>query len=450
MASQWTLVVEGLGKIQRAEVDMSPLTLFVGENNTGKSYLATVLWGLRRLPPWAYAESKSLESYSLCTKWVTRNYPNKTKISHADAMLFVTWMNDSMKKFGSTMITMLFNDDEFSLNNIEIKYPSTMPPLTIEWTDRTAQNKEFISELRKGTTDEEELIFIASSQDIQSKPDSLFNYIFLIASTLLFRDLHGLSSRETYFLPASRTGFMLLYRPLTNYSVERAFGNSDSANERNPSRLSKSAVDFLKLIGSGLTDKPGPFAAEADDLEKVLRGSLELRRGVGMNQYYYHSEDGHEIAMPLVSSMVTELAPIILVLRHAPSISMLVLEEPEVHLHPAVQRKLAVVIARLIRKGVKVVITTHGDLFCHQLNNLIKLGAHPRRAEMQAQLGYTDMDYLLPDEVSGYDFHHVGTQTEVSRLKMTEFGLVMPTFNDELRNLVAESRALEATPEESP
>lgn len=154
--------------------------------------------------------------------------------------------------------------------------------------------------------------------------------------------------------------------------------------------------------------------------------------------------------MPLVSSMVTELAPIILVLRHAPSISMLVLEEPEVHLHPAVQRKLAVVIARLIRKGVKVVITTHGDLFCHQLNNLIKLGAHPRRAEMQAQLGYTDMDYLLPDEVSGYDFHHVGTQTEVSRLKMTEFGLVMPTFNDELRNLVAESRALEATPEESP
>lgn len=96
-----------------------------------------------------------------------------------------------------------------------------------------------------------------------------------------------------------------------------------------------------------------------------------------------------------------------------------------------------------------MLITTHSDLFCHQINNLIKLGAHPQRAEMLKKLGYSENDYLLPDEVSGYDFRHVEQHTEVSPLKMTEFGLEMPTFNDELRSLVTESRALEAQTEEA-
>src|SRR5580700_2291352 len=43
---RWKLLVEGLGKIERAEVDVRPLMLFVGDNNSGKSYLASLLWGL--------------------------------------------------------------------------------------------------------------------------------------------------------------------------------------------------------------------------------------------------------------------------------------------------------------------------------------------------------------------------------------------------------------------
>ncbi|EYF08330.1 Hypothetical protein CAP_6091 [Chondromyces apiculatus DSM 436] len=38
--------MEGLGRIERAAVDIHPLMLLVGPNNTGKSYLASLLWGL--------------------------------------------------------------------------------------------------------------------------------------------------------------------------------------------------------------------------------------------------------------------------------------------------------------------------------------------------------------------------------------------------------------------
>ena len=42
----WKLRVEDYGKIKSAEIEMAPLTLFVGDNNSGKSYLLALLWGI--------------------------------------------------------------------------------------------------------------------------------------------------------------------------------------------------------------------------------------------------------------------------------------------------------------------------------------------------------------------------------------------------------------------
>ena len=47
----WRLKVSGYGKIENAEIATAPLTLFVGDNNSGKSYLMSLLWGIRNLGP---------------------------------------------------------------------------------------------------------------------------------------------------------------------------------------------------------------------------------------------------------------------------------------------------------------------------------------------------------------------------------------------------------------
>ena len=62
--------------------------------------------------------------------------------------------------------------------------------------------------------------------------------------------------------------------------------------------------------------------------------------------------------------MVSELAPLILFLKYLvrPG-DLLILEEPESHLHPAAQRRLARGIVRLVNAGVKVLITTHSETF---------------------------------------------------------------------------------------
>ncbi len=42
----WTMHVENFGKIKCADIEAAPMTLFVGDNNSGKSYLMTLIYGL--------------------------------------------------------------------------------------------------------------------------------------------------------------------------------------------------------------------------------------------------------------------------------------------------------------------------------------------------------------------------------------------------------------------
>ena len=45
--AKWKLFVKNYGKIDRAEIECAPLTLIVGDNNCGKSYLMSLLWGIK-------------------------------------------------------------------------------------------------------------------------------------------------------------------------------------------------------------------------------------------------------------------------------------------------------------------------------------------------------------------------------------------------------------------
>ena len=73
--------------------------------------------------------------------------------------------------------------------------------------------------------------------------------------------------------------------------------------------------------------------------------------------------------------MVAELAPLVLFLRGVirPG-DTLIIEEPEAHLHPRDQTKLAITFARLVRAGVRVIVTTHSDWLLQQIGNLIREG----------------------------------------------------------------------------
>ena len=54
---------------------------------------------------------------------------------------------------------------------------------------------------------------------------------------------------------------------------------------------------------------------------------------------------------------------------------LLIIEEPEAHLHPENQRILVKYIVRAVNKGLKVMLTTHSDYVIEQFNNFVRLAS---------------------------------------------------------------------------
>ena len=83
---------------------------------------------------------------------------------------------------------------------------------------------------------------------------------------------------------------------------------------------------------------------------------------------------------------------------------MLVLDEPELNLHPANQRRLARFIAALINHGVKVFLTTHSDYIVKELNTLIMLNQPSERMQgiLERLQDYGADDKLDPASVALY------------------------------------------------
>ena len=97
----------------------------------------------------------------------------------------------------------------------------------------------------------------------------------------------------------------------------------------------------------------------------------------GYPEFVYRPQGAEDsVRMTRASSMVSELAPVILFLRGVLAVGdTLIIEEPEAHLHPAAQTHVAVALARLVRAGVRVIITTHSDWLLKEIGNLMREGA---------------------------------------------------------------------------
>ncbi len=76
--------------------------------------------------------------------------------------------------------------------------------------------------------------------------------------------------------------------------------------------------------------------------------------------------------------MVSELAPVVLYLRHlVEPEDVLIIEEPESHLHPAMQVEFTRQLAGLVRAGIRVIVTTHSEWVLQELANVVRASTLP-------------------------------------------------------------------------
>ena len=100
------------------------------------------------------------------------------------------------------------------------------------------------------------------------------------------------------------------------------------------------------------------LGARIEDL--ILGGSIQVERSELISYpHFTYQPSGWKHPMPLMnaSSMVSEIAPVVMFLRHLVSPGCtLIIEEPESHLHPAMQVEFTRQIAALVKAGVNVIV----------------------------------------------------------------------------------------------
>ena len=235
---------------------------------------------------------------------------------------------------------------------------------------------------------------------------------------------------RAHYMPASRSSILLGHKAFSSLLV----GQSSRAWIRpiEIPRLPGFVTDLIQglhLMSSNVPTER-PIKGIIDFLEKdIAHGTIDLDESSEYPDVYFNSEVG-KFQLHEASSMVSEIAPIILYLKHIvrPG-DLFIVEEPESHIDAMNQRKLARAIAMLVNAGVKVLITTHSDFLVSQLGNLVMLSN--LSAQKRAAGQYSAAQVLTPAQVGAYMFEPGIDGSTVHALEVdVERGIPMDSFTE--------------------
>ena len=395
------IAVENFGPIEKAEIDLRPLTVFVGESNTGKTYLSAFIYalyqnfeGFSRFP-WSYRASSYLNF----------TYRSRNRSPEAPDELDEEIL-ETLEKLNTPRHSFKFSDLPKKMRYL--LESSLKKAETFEGELQRCFDLESISELIRFTGgarselrislkvyEEDQLLwsFDMHNSGSNSTVDGSVNGNIVLKSghgkesdeTLDLEDLMALlrvprgRTPELYYLPAARGGIVQSRGVIVGSLIDRVTRIGLETLPEVPA-FSGVIADFLKqIINYKERSRSSSRILEiAEALEaNVLHGEIRVSEpAAGFSEFRYHPR-GAEQSLPMSrsSSMVSELAPLVLFLRGVVQYGdTLIIEEPEAHLHPAAQTKIASILARLVRAGVRVIITTHSDWLLEQIGNLIREG----------------------------------------------------------------------------
>lgn len=411
--------VENFGPIEKADIDLRPLTIFVGESNTGKTYLATLIYafnrvfeGISRVPfPESIISLLKQSRYKDKVGLDDDTYEMLSKLNTVGR----TFLYEDLPKWLCSHVFNILNETDVFTNQLKScfnlesitdirRFTNNNLSVSLEVEGRNQHFWNFKmqslgSDTKIEGTVNSELILKPSQQEVYKKNMDLEDFKSLLR---LPKD----SQSITYFLPAAKKGIMETHGIITSSLVDRAtHGGIDHTTEN--TMLTVILADFLKhIINYGQHDKTsGKIIEIAKALENdVLRGEIEVRKpaGIGYPQFLFRPKHAEQVLrMSQSSSMVSELAPLVLFLRGIVKPGdTLIIEEPESHLHPKAQTQIAITLARLVRTGVRVIITTHSDWLLQEIGNLIREG-ELKKQELTTGIPH----WLSKEEVGAWWFH---------------------------------------------
>lgn len=442
--------VEHLGQIASAELDIRPLTLLVGRNNTNKTWAAYALYGLLQQAAWGD------DSYQL--------HPDEPGVAQrtehaAIGRTIAPWVEKIMAEtfdaagqgtqtglpslvvsrgevlpLDTQRLTFHLGPDELVgfLAVPRERTAKSSARLEVNIAEETAPRAQLQLRIRvrKGVVD-----LVVRSHDLAYTKALFFRSQAELTEVLerALSDLARYSFRRVFALPAERKALTSIYNHLRD-SIEQALP-----------RPVADFVTFLRHTHAHASERNSQQGRGARNfLRDILEGSVGYAQaGPGWQAVYEPKQASFTLPIQAASSLVRAMAGLDLILEeNLGRGDVLLIDEVEMNAHPATQLALVELLCTLVHEGVYVIMTSHSPYVVDHLNNLMLASTLPaetqERFRERFSLGTTDA-FLPPDKVSAYLFERGGhvqdiMDREAGRISWTTFAEV----SDQLSNLYAD------------
>ena len=455
------ICLKNFGILKDANIDIAPLTVFTGANSSGKSFVAKLIHSfsssniddfhrdidLSFSNTSKYFDEEHQKLFTQLSQEISqffKNNFNKTTESFKIPMeLFDDLLNDGIFKYFSinfeerineefeenldNLININHNFFEISINNYEFLKEKgkslDFNPALIELVNTvytTLDNETIAIELES----DEEFIYLKVKSTYNFKDfDSIFPIVY---ASFAHSILDNVLLEKSYYIPAERLEIIIDRKML-------------SRRVKNESDMSKTQSDVLYNIINIDCDKKGYFYDLGCEFDKEFSGiSIDVEQKDFINNIIYSDLDsGNSISSKILSTSIHEMTLFSLYLKYVlKKGDLLIIEEPEAHLHPKNQLLLLKYIVRAVNNGLKIMLTTHSEYISDQLNNFVRL--NNISYEKCLELNYSEENILNAHDLHIYNFKEFSKNQYVTeKLEIDETGFFEENFTkvmDELYN----------------
>ena len=346
------LLIRNVGKLKEADVEINGITVIAGENNTGKSTVSKTLFSL-------FSGFYNLnEKISLTrlgnTRTIFLRFMENINKESAEILNNVSneLVNNSDYKNNKTKIFELIRRNknfisEKDLKDITKKIIDILNIKDAEYLKNMVSyvlNNEFNNQINTiGSNDFGEIILKIKEEEIKIKIKSneitIENKINLRAKVIYIDDPFVIDNLNDYKLRDVRY-------------LENHKENLETKLVRENTEINISEKIIIEDKLKKITEK----------LEEVINGKIKFNQG----KWIYELENNNELNLKNLSAGLKSFAILKRLVENGnlEEKGIVILDEPEIHLHPEWQIKFAELIVLLQKEfGMHILLTTHSPYF---------------------------------------------------------------------------------------
>jgi len=436
------LILENIGKIKKAEIDLEhQLTVFLGPNNTGKTYVSYCLYGLSD----RFFFGKDLELVGDLIDISLNGLYEKGHIEIDFIKVFLPVRRKLREDYGNgfkDFLPRLFGNYEsgkFDMSSVSLSFFDSDEIFT-----KYLKNNSLLDEVKLPFENGQSINFNKNANGIISL--NLSSNFLLEADKEFGGDRTAITNflkqyimevffdttiKDAFFIPAERIGISSFGKDLilNRFSQTNSHNKGEKFTPYSLPVFDAIANQFKITNTSTRNSKIYSLLAEEIEIE-VLGGKLSVDAA---GNIFYGYDDKNVLSILYSASTIKSLSSLVFYLRYfAQEGQSLFIDEPEINLHPDNQRKIAKILAKISNLGIKVFVSTHSDYIIREFNNLMMLGKDSDETErLMTEYGYKKDELLDYKKVGAYLFNVEGYPKQVD---VTETGFAAETIDETINN----------------